>query len=73
MKELDITIQSAASGSPMDADNEAVARVREAASGYRAVDHGGDRLRVHLVLFVIALQNALRIFKYKIVNYLKKK
>lgn len=60
MKELDITIQSAASGSPMDADNEAVARVREAANGYRAVDHGGDRLRVHLVLRNQALADSLK-------------
>lgn len=60
MENLDITIRSAATGTPLDADNAAVAQLREAAGGYRAADHGGDRLRVHLVLRNQALADSLK-------------
>ena len=60
MDNLDVIVRSAAAGTPMDADNAAVARMHEAADGYRAADHGGDRLRIHLVLRNQALADSLK-------------
>ena len=60
MDSLDVFVKSALEGEPMAADNAAVALMRETAAKYRAVDQGGDRLRIHLVLRNQGLADSLK-------------
>ena len=60
MGSLDVFLKSASEGEPMAADNSAVALMRETAANYRAADHGGDRLRIHLVLRNQGLADSLK-------------
>lgn len=60
MDNLDVFVKSAENGDPMAADNAAVAQIWETVAKYRAADHGGDRLRVHLVLRSQALADTLK-------------
>lgn len=50
MKSLDTIIQSDTSLTPIEADNAAIAQLQELAASYRAKEHEGNRLRIHLVL-----------------------
>lgn len=60
MDNLDVFIQSAKDKGPLEADNAAVAQMRETAMAYRAAEHGGDRLRIHLVLRNQGLADSLK-------------
>lgn len=56
----DIYITADREGDPLVADNKAIKSYLATAHAYRASDHGGDRLRVHLVLRSQTLANAMR-------------
>jgi hypothetical protein len=60
MDNLDVFVRSARDGEPMAADNAAVALMRETAAKYRAADHDGNRLRIHLVLRNQGLADSLK-------------
>ena len=57
---LDVYIGPEGDKNPVVADNAAIRRLRQLADGYRASEHGGNRLRVHLILRNQALVNVLR-------------
>ena len=50
MKYPDTILQSNPTLPPLEADNAAIAKLQELAAGYRAEEHDGDRLRIHLIL-----------------------
>lgn len=60
MDNLDITIMAAQNGSPLDSDNEAIAAMQTAVRDFRASEHEGNRLRVHLVLRNQILADSLK-------------
>lgn len=57
---LDIYIRSEKDGDMQAADNAAFAKMKEVAQAYKAAEHGGNRLRVHLILRNRQLANTLR-------------
>lgn len=57
---LDTIIRSNTALPPLEADNAAIAQVQAQVADYRAAAHGGDRLRMHLVLCSQNLADSLK-------------
>ena len=60
MNHPDIILQSDPTLPSLEADNAAIAKLQELATGYRAEEHDGDRLRIHLVLREQHLADSLK-------------
>jgi hypothetical protein len=60
MKYPDTILQSNPTLPPLEADNAAIAKLQELAADYRAEEHDGDRLRVHLILRDQILADSLK-------------
>ena len=60
MNDLDKLIQSDSTAPAVEADNSAIEKAIELSRGYRAEDHDGNRLRIHLVLRSQSLADRLK-------------
>lgn len=58
--DLDIIIRADSTLPPFDADNAAIAEMQRRAADYRADEHNGNRLRIHLILRSQGLSDSLK-------------